>query len=111
MDANDLALLGTNLAEVGTDCISRQAALDAINGLPKWIDTENGVCLDYADVLAVLSEHLPSAQPMRKKGKWIYDSPVTMKCDQCEYVVRNWFAKHFRYCPSCSADMRGGPNV
>ena len=26
-------LLGTNLAEVGTDCISRQAAIDALNGI------------------------------------------------------------------------------
>lgn len=51
-----------------------------------------------------------SAQPMRKKGKWIYNSPVTMKCDQCEYVVRDWFVKQFRYCPSCGADMRGDPN-
>ena len=30
MDNNEL---GTNLAEVGTDCISRQAALDALNGI------------------------------------------------------------------------------
>ena len=47
------------------DVINRQAAIDAISGLPKWLDTTAGVCLDYADVIAVLSEHLPSAQPQR----------------------------------------------
>lgn len=45
------------------DIISRQDAIDAMEGLPKYFDTTDTLCLDYADVLAVLSEHLPSAQP------------------------------------------------
>jgi len=44
------------------DAISRQVAIDAINGLPKWPDAVSEICLDYADVIAVLSELLPSAQ-------------------------------------------------
>ena len=32
-DTNVGTKLGTNLAEVGTDCISRQAAIDAVNSL------------------------------------------------------------------------------
>ena len=46
------------------DTISRQAAIDAMEGLPKYFDKTDTLCLDYADVLAVLSEHLPSAQPI-----------------------------------------------
>jgi hypothetical protein len=48
-----------------SDLIYRQAAIDAMNGLPKWIDTDYGVCLDYSDVMSVLgdAEKLPSAQP------------------------------------------------
>jgi hypothetical protein len=48
-----------------SDLIYRQAAIDAMNGLPKWIDTDSGVCLDYSDVMSVLgdAEKLPSAQP------------------------------------------------
>ena len=45
---------GTNLAEVGTDCISRQAAIDAIKGEIEI----NG----YSHVVDVLKQ-LPSAQP------------------------------------------------
>lgn len=45
------------------DTIYRQAAIDAMEGLPKYFDKTDTLCLDYADVLAVLSEHLPSAQP------------------------------------------------
>ena len=45
------------------DLISRQAAIDAMNDLPKYFDKTDTLCLDYADVMAVLSEHLPAAQP------------------------------------------------
>ncbi len=58
------------------DTISRQTAIDTINSLPKWIDTEHGVCLDYTDVLAVLSEHLPSVE-----SEIIY-------CKDCKYYGR-----------------------
>ena len=87
--------------------ISRKAALEKVRAMQtyKLSEDDDMLLVDKAEVQTELMM-LPSAQPMRKKGKWIYDSPVTMKCDQCEYVVRNLFAKHFRYCPSCSADMR-----
>ena len=91
------------------DLISREAAIDAINGLPKWIDTENGVCLDYADVIAVLSEHLPSAQP-RPKGKWIPYSKVyenRNRCSECDYHLVGTPAHEATFCPNCGADMRG----
>jgi hypothetical protein len=50
---------------------------------------------------------LPSAQPERKKGKWIYNSPVTMKCDQCGLVIKDWDWHRVKYCPNCMAEMRG----
>ena len=62
-------MIGFALMQKGkpmADLIERQAAIDAMNGLPKYSD--DGVCLDYADVLAVLSEHLPSVQP---EQRWI----------------------------------------
>lgn len=48
--------LGTNLAEVGTDLISRQAAIDALNAL-HYNDRE-----DWCFVLDTV-EFLPPAQP------------------------------------------------
>lgn len=49
----------------------------------------------------------PSAQPERKMGKWIYNSPVTMKCDQCGFVIKDWDWHRFKFCPNCDCDMRG----
>ena len=43
----------------------------------------------------------------RKNGKWIYSSPVTMKCDQCGFVIKDWDWHRFKICPNCGADMRG----
>lgn len=58
------------------DVISRQAAINEINALPKWPDAVSSVCLDYADVMSVLqdNEKLPSAQPeiiRCKDCKWL----------------------------------------
>lgn len=49
----------------------------------------------------------PTVQPERKKGKWIYNSPVTMKCDQCGLIIKDWDWNRFKFCPNCDCDMRG----
>ena len=54
--------LGTNLAEVGTDCISRQAAIDALGELVTGT-TESGHTWMYTDDVFKAIEQLPSAQP------------------------------------------------
>lgn len=90
------------------DLISRQTAIDAINGLPKWIDTEHGVCLDYADVIAVLSEHLPSAlsqwtlcneQPPKEYGDYLVtwkNGTVSMLSYYDVDAVRNIFGNYVK---------------
>ena len=55
----------------------------------------------------VITGELPSAQPERKKGRWVYNSPVTMKCNQCGLVIKDWDWHKFKYCPNCCSDMRG----
>jgi len=52
---------GTNLAEVGTDCISRQVAIDRIIG--------TGYADQIKENVIMILMGLPSAQP--KRGKWI----------------------------------------
>ena len=59
-----------------SNLINRQQAIDAMNGLPKYFDKTGTLCLDYADVLAVLTEHLPPAQP---------DLPIKEKCAYCPH--------------------------
>ena len=46
-------------------------------------------------------------QPERKAGRWIPNSPVTMKCDQCGFVIKDWDWHRFNYCPNCGAETEG----
>lgn len=85
------------------DLIDRQAAIKAIENLQ---DCYNGFSdtYDKACIIGVLEE-VPSAQPERKTGKWIYNSPVTMKCNQCGLTIKDWNWHRFKYCPNCGARM------
>ena len=58
------AQLGTNLAEVGTDCISRQAAIDALRKMQtyKLFSGDDMLLIDQAGAQTELML-LPSAQP------------------------------------------------
>ena len=104
--------LGTNLAEVGTDCISRQSAIDALENdkevldqiirltsaddaqLDHYVAQHNQVVYDI-DVI----KQLPPIQP--KRGKWILDRSGAYCCSECmepcaTYVMmkpRNKFCK------------------
>ena len=69
------------------------------------------VCKAYIDGLEPEYEKCkPSAQPERKKGKWIPNSPVTMKCDQCGLIIKDWDWHRLKYCPNCDSVMnqKGG---
>lgn len=76
------------------DLIKRQDAIDACF---------NGKCANIYDCKEAI-EKIPSAQ---KTGKWIVNSPVTMKCDQCGYVMADWKCKESNYCPHCGCRMVG----
>ena len=100
------------------DLISRAAVVDAIEGVDWYHINKNGEMVHGAndaehqawykadDIYAAI-ERVPSAQQERKKGKWIYNSPVTMKCNQCGFIIKDWDWHRFKYCPNCIADMRG----
>ena len=88
------------------DLISRQAAINAIeeyfDGLP--------IVVHY-DMIAMI-HRLPSAQPERKKGKWIvYKAPDKYHCGmvKCPFCGEDMIAEsdEYNYCPNCGADMRG----
>ena len=80
----------------------------AINALDKRFDS---IPMEQTTEILQLRKdlrELPPAQSERKRGKWIANSPVTMKCDQCGYVIKDWRWNELNFCANCGADMRGG---
>lgn len=113
----------TNLAEVGTDCISRQAAIDIFDDYN--ISVENGDLEAYCRDRKRLCE-LPPAQP--KRGRWIpVDAFTAFGGDEATWMANgNPTAFHYcsvckgqayagedgeslltDFCPNCGSDMRG----
>ena len=91
--------LGTNLAEVGTDCISRQAAIDAVME-----------CYDNDELFEVYEwkpNELPAIQP--KRGKWIKISPANIyECSECGKNVMTDDISAYDFCHGCGAEMTEG---
>lgn len=84
------------------DLIERQDALDTLEKIG-WIETKADK--EYA---IQLFTDLPSAQPERKKGKWVDNT----YCSECGWVHETdpgfiGSVDGFNFCPRCGADMRG----
>lgn len=121
----DLETLGIKTEKTCEDVISRQQAVKVILadkivgkslivmkalGDGRLALTLNDACDRHIRAI----EHLPSAEPERKRGKWI---PQNMnksngmastavyyypKCSVC-----GWSSNYTNFCPNCGADMRG----
>ena len=80
-----------------------------INGMdmPKGNSTKNLLIYSDGRVFTGHKDDANYSAEERKMGKWIYNSPVTMKCDQCGLVIKDWDWNRFDFCPNCDADMRG----
>ena len=117
-------LLGTNLAEVGTDAtdinvgelISRQAAIDAIGEKSDEIykTKQKGATYPHDDFFQGMAyaedvvKQLPSAEPKRIRGQWITDKQgfVTWSaiCNKCGARTQ-MFDGYYNFCPNCGAKM------
>ena len=81
--------LSTNLASLSTDCISRQAAIEALNGNITVTGEENAKAVQkYIRSVSLKIHDLPSAQPERT-------------CVNCGRTVNNggWYADGRTRCP------------
>ena len=72
---------------------------------PSW---KQGIkdAVHVVETLCIDEEPTVDAVPVRH-GKWIGNSPVTMRCNQCTYVASDWIVHEFHYCPNCGARMDG----
>ena len=97
-EAISVAINALNASSVDGDTISRQAAIEAV------VKRDANCGIDSAEALKLL----PSAQPQRKKGMWLYDEErcatgiyaICSACNESIYQTGN-----FRYCPNCGARM------
>ena len=104
------------LVEVTEPCEDAVSRAELLSAFP--VDDEPTVTKSS---LRMTIKHLPSVTPKRKTGKWIeYDSDDdkydVIKCPCCKHTFTvdayHWtdigFVKDdFKFCPNCSADMRG----
>ena len=106
---------------IGTDCISRQAAIDALNSKRvsednrhMWREYRN----DNVDMAIEIMQSLPSTQPEPKRGKWIeYEQEFMLEepfktvqktvreCSICTAKIAGMVGI-MNFCPNCGADMR-----
>lgn len=87
------------------DLISREAALNCYHD---WVDQYGDVHTpdEIPEYRAI--EALPSAQPERKRGKWIDYANSHCECSVC-HTKWSYFQNEvecFEFCPNCGADMR-----
>ena len=86
------------------DSISRQAAINEFYKYPN-------IHWTTLDVMAKLDE-LPSAQPERKRGRWIKQMDELAwwyECSVCgDYPLKDAYGHESlsMFCPNCGADMR-----
>ena len=95
----ELSEHGTNLAEVGADCISRQSAIDVLRDY-----LVGKRCPDDGTLTCRLIENevinkLPPIQPKRIRGQWSIKG-------QAIDTVRGYWAK----CSACGHSVFGGGN-
>ena len=108
MDNNELS---TNLASLGTDCISRQRAIDAFNtNIDELVvsEKENAEAVErYLNRVIDKIKQLPPIQP--KRGKWILDRSGAYCCSECMEPCAGYVMMKPRdkFCKMCGAKMEG----
>ena len=95
--------------QLATDCISRQAEIDAIE---PWQNVKGYSEGELNMLRAVLYElrNLPPAQPEPKTGRWINHIGMNEECSECrQFFPLSYFKNRpfdINYCPNCGARMK-----
>lgn len=94
-----------------SDLISREDAIEVLSQRARILQGEYGDLGGACSGAMKIIESLPSAEPERKKGKWIFHiddlfpEESTQECSVCheEESIRIY---NDNFCPNCGADMR-----
>lgn len=90
------------------DLISRQAAIDAMEQAKEQYFDRRVIIGKMQDIV----NNLPSAEPQRKKGRWVYRPDLgwgeTWECSECGEKTGSSLMGYPRYnwCPMCGAEMQ-----
>ena len=60
-----------------------------------------------ADLQRAFDEGYEKGKADRPQGEWVENSPVTIKCNQCGYVIPDWKWLESKFCANCGARMKG----
>lgn len=94
-----------------SDLIERQKAIDAVLELSEKMKDE----MLFIDAIVDEIENLPSAEPERKTGKWIWHPEQKniyggkyVECSACgeKYLVQ--YIEDEKFCRNCGAEMTRG---
>ena len=98
------------------DLISRQEAIYALDGISNM-----ELCARAYRTVKGMLKALPSAEPQRKKGRWIQNTTYQMVgsdavvaeacCSECELYssqINAFGYVSYDICPRCGAEMTGG---
>ena len=104
------------------DLISRQAAIDALDGEIEITGRTNAEAVKgYVRLVKDRLERLPSATPRQKIGRWEHGKEISREyrgqalvsidyldwhCSNCHCVVEQSIKPKWDYCPSCGAKMQ-----
>ena len=100
-----------------SDLIRKQDAIDALKKYEElesnnFTDTSPISMMTVATIANCIEEiiNIPSAEPERKKGKWVDGMPYVNShwkvCSEC-HVSAPDSCGGYKFCPNCGADMRG----
>ena len=95
-----------------SDLIRREDALDAITNIDTSIipfpKAREYVEIGFEIVINRLKK-LPSAEPERKKGKWMLyyniEQGRALRCSECKMVFWVGDGREGNFCPNCGAKM------
>lgn len=110
-DCNEYKLLMALLEQQPSDdCVSRQAIADAVEStIAKYIPIFLGRYEKIPLEVAMAIKNVPPVTPTHKVGKWI-KTGGSFRCSECMNMPEFKDIRTLKYCPNCSAEMRGNEN-